>query len=156
MSTQNVIKVRCDRCTRVEEKPIPEPVFFGNPAAAGGLPTVNAQTVMSTTVLGAPPVPAFDATLLVDDSDGESKKHKAAQFKFQDLCGPCQRTVHALLEQIGKKIDGLSPDRKVSGARKKKAAPLERAASSSSSSPHHSAATAGTSSKGLSTGTRSS
>jgi hypothetical protein len=31
---------------------------------------------------------------------------------FDDLCTPCQKTVLALLSQIGKKIDGLSPDRK--------------------------------------------
>jgi hypothetical protein len=32
--------------------------------------------------------------------------------KFKDLCTPCQKTVKNHLEQIGKKIDGLSPDRK--------------------------------------------
>jgi hypothetical protein len=30
---------------------------------------------------------------------------------FDDLCGPCQRSVKALLEQIGKKVKGMSPDR---------------------------------------------
>jgi hypothetical protein len=31
---------------------------------------------------------------------------------FDDLCTPCMKTVKNHLEQIGKKIDGLSPDRK--------------------------------------------
>src|SRR5580698_7462368 len=35
-----------------------------------------------------------------------------AQVKFSDLCAPCIRAVSALLQQIGKKIDGMSPDRK--------------------------------------------
>lgn len=30
---------------------------------------------------------------------------------FEDLCAPCHRSVRALLEQIGKRIDGISPDR---------------------------------------------
>ena len=32
---------------------------------------------------------------------------------FEDLCAPCQRTVQTLLEQIGKKVKGVSPDRAV-------------------------------------------
>jgi hypothetical protein len=40
-------------------------------------------------------------------NDGEDK----VIVKFEDLCTPCRRTVKALLEQIGKRIDGLSPDR---------------------------------------------
>ena len=36
---------------------------------------------------------------------------KALEVKFGDLCGPCQRAVTGLFEQIAKKIDGLSPDR---------------------------------------------
>ena len=39
---------------------------------------------------------------------------------FEDLCTPCRRTVHALLEQIGKKIEGLSPDRSGPHAETKK------------------------------------
>jgi hypothetical protein len=34
------------------------------------------------------------------------------QVQFKDLCTPCLKTVKNHLEQIGKKIDGLSPDRK--------------------------------------------
>lgn len=36
----------------------------------------------------------------------------ALRVQFNDLCTPCQKTVKNHLEQIGKKIDGLSPDRK--------------------------------------------
>lgn len=32
--------------------------------------------------------------------------------QFKDLCTPCLKTVKNHLEAIGKKIDGLSPDRK--------------------------------------------
>jgi hypothetical protein len=32
--------------------------------------------------------------------------------QFMDLCTPCLKTVKNHLEAIGKKIDGLSPDRK--------------------------------------------
>lgn len=35
----------------------------------------------------------------------------AAPVTFQDLCAPCFRAVANHLEAIGKKIDGLSPDR---------------------------------------------
>lgn len=31
--------------------------------------------------------------------------------RFEDLCGPCMRTVRALLDQVGKRIEGVSPDR---------------------------------------------
>lgn len=43
------------------------------------------------------------------------------KVEFEDLCTPCQRTVHALLEQIGRKIDGVSPAR--AGRSKAKATP---------------------------------
>jgi hypothetical protein len=45
---------------------------------------------------------------------------KALEVRFQDLCTPCRRTIRALLEQVGKKIEGVSPDRKPA---EKKAAP---------------------------------
>lgn len=41
---------------------------------------------------------------------------------FQDLCGPCAKTVRGLLEAIGKRIVGLSPDRKPRGPNKPKPA----------------------------------
>lgn len=31
--------------------------------------------------------------------------------RFEDLCTPCLRTVKNHLEQIGKKLEGMSPDR---------------------------------------------
>ena len=43
---------------------------------------------------------------------------------FEDLCSPCGRAVKALLTQVGKKIEGLSPDRKPS-SKPKVAAPAE-------------------------------
>jgi hypothetical protein len=42
--------------------------------------------------------------------DGHMADGTKAQFK--DLCTPCMQTVKNHLEQIGKKIEGLSPDRK--------------------------------------------
>lgn len=41
---------------------------------------------------------------------------------FEDLCSPCGRAVHALLKQVGKQIDGHSPDRKPREAKKKEEA----------------------------------
>jgi len=50
----------------------------------------------------------------------------AVHVMFDDLCGPCRRSVLALLEQIGRTIDGVSPDReqksKTTEAKKKGAA----------------------------------
>ena len=43
---------------------------------------------------------------------------------FEDLCNPCGRAVKALLTQVGKKIEGLSPDRK-QNTKPKAAAPVE-------------------------------
>jgi hypothetical protein len=149
MSQQNVIKIGCDRCKRVEERATPDPLMFLNPAVAHGH-TVN-PSLPQPMVLNSPS-PAFEASLMVDDSDKEGTQHPM-MVRFQDLCGPCRRSVRALLEQIGKKIDGLSPDRV---AKKGEAGPSSRPASrSSTSSPHHSAAGAN-SSKAVSTGTRSS
>jgi len=36
-------------------------------------------------------------------------------FRFDDLCGPCYRTVKNHFDQIGKKLEGASPDRVVKG-----------------------------------------
>jgi hypothetical protein len=44
------------------------------------------------------------------------------EVRFEELCSPCRKTLHALLLQVGKKIDGLSPDRK---PRKPKAEKVE-------------------------------
>lgn len=52
----------------------------------------------------------------------ESEARKSREFKaelgsnivhFEDLCNPCYKTVLHHLETIGKKIEGLSPDRTI-------------------------------------------
>lgn len=52
--------------------------------------------------------PAFFA-LLTPGGDSNSDTHKVS---FEDLCSPCTRAVKALMQQVGKKIEGMSPDRK--------------------------------------------
>jgi len=144
MTTQDVRKVHCDRCKRVEEKPIFEPSF----SVAGGVTNLQPQTWTGTI-----PTPAFTALILEEGSIGTGNHIPAVPRKveFVDLCEPCRRTISALLEQIGKKIDGLSPERKPREAKKK-----EAASSSKAASQNHSAATGSASGKGLSTGIRSS
>ena len=44
----------------------------------------------------------------------DGPKHPELKVAFEDLCEPCLRSVRALLESVGKKIEGLSPDRKAS------------------------------------------
>jgi hypothetical protein len=63
------------------------------------------------------PPPALIATLSIGvalEPGSESN-----QIRFDDLCAPCYRSVKALLEQIGKRVKGMSPDR----VAKEKAAP---------------------------------
>ena len=65
----------------------------------------------------------------VDDGEEETKDTFFASLQtdashtmiiqFEDLCTPCVNTVKGHLDQIGKKIEGLSPIR---GKREKKAA----------------------------------
>jgi hypothetical protein len=63
----------------------------------------------------------FYATL----AGAHSEKHgQALEVRFPDLCGPCKKTIKALLEQIGKRIEGVSPDRKPT---EKKAAAAKKA-----------------------------
>ena len=50
----------------------------------------------------------FEAKLFADGSPGGDM-----HVKFSDLCSPCLKSVRALVAQIGKRIEGLSPDRKV-------------------------------------------
>jgi hypothetical protein len=47
---------------------------------------------------------------------------------FDDLCSPCARAVKALLMQVGKKIEGLSPDRKQSAKPKAEAKKVDKPA----------------------------
>lgn len=63
-------------------------------------------------------------------------------IRFQDLCTPCKRTIKALLEQVGKKIDGVSPDRKTEKkpARKREATEKGDAPAHRSITDGHSAA----------------
>ena len=61
---------------------------------------------------------SVEATLeiLLMNSNGES----GYNFKFNDLCSPCESTVLKLVEQIAKKVTGKSPSRTEA---KKKASP---------------------------------
>jgi hypothetical protein len=78
------------------------------------------------------PLPVFAATLRGGGVLG------VITVSFEDLCGPCHRTVRALLDQISKRIDGVSPDRKA--APKKPAAKEKGAANGATPHPTHSAA----------------
>lgn len=112
MTTEQVNKMHCDRCKRVEEKPVFAPLPT---AAVAPLPSVtNFEPQVWT---GMTPTPAFTATIY-EESPKFGDPPKARIVSFQDLCAPCKRTVSALLEQIGKKIDGLSPERKERAAKK--------------------------------------
>jgi hypothetical protein len=61
------------------------------------------------------------------------------EVKFKDLCSPCRRTITAILEQVGKKIEGVSPDRKVVKKTTKPREANEKVAASHAqpSSPNH-------------------
>lgn len=50
----------------------------------------------------------------------ESRGETGYNFKFSDLCSPCESTVWKLVEQIAKKVTGKSPSRTEA---KKKASP---------------------------------
>ena len=54
--------------------------------------------------------------IVMMSSGGES----GYNFKFSDLCSPCESTVNKLVEQIAKKVAGKSPSRTEA---KKKASP---------------------------------
>ena len=55
----------------------------------------------------------------IEEVDGDSKAVPTSfegrmfdlSIRFEDLCTPCTRTVKNHLEAIGKKLDGVSPDR---------------------------------------------
>jgi hypothetical protein len=146
MTTLAVRKVHCDRCKRVEEKPL-----FEESAPPGGV-----TNVLPKTWTGTVPAITFTATIL-EESSTVNMLSTPRTVSFQDLCGPCRRTISALLEQIGKKIDGLSPERAPREAKKKEVASSSKATSPNhSASTSHSAAAGSTSGKALSTGMRSS
>lgn len=77
-----VIEVQCSRCARVEHKDL---------------------TLTDTDEL----TPLFEAKLFPPISGSEG----ARVIKFEDLCGPCYQTVVSLVDQIGAKLKGSSPDR---------------------------------------------
>jgi hypothetical protein len=84
-----VYKTQCSRCEREElQEASPEELETPEPEAAESV--------------------AFYAAL----ANGGEKHGDAIEVRFQDLCTPCRRTIKALLEQVGKKIEGVSPDRK--------------------------------------------
>ena len=61
-----------------------------------------------------PAIVAFSAVL----TSGPEEK---CSVLFDDLCTPCSRTVRSMLDQIGKRIEGLSPDRKPAAEKKEPA-----------------------------------
>lgn len=70
--------------------------------------------------MGVSDVPVFEGRLALPSGTDDIR------VRFSDLCSPCLRTVKALIEQIGRKIDGVSPNRpekKVSEAKKRKEEP---------------------------------
>jgi len=88
MAKRPVIEVQCGRCARTEYREVPE----NHPTTKPGDLVVQS--------------PAFFAVL-----EGTFK------VSFEDLCTPCINTVRGHLEQIAKKIEGVSP---VRGKRGKK------------------------------------
>lgn len=82
MARKAIVEIQCERCARKETQEL------------GASDNTQAEQ---------PPV--FYSRMQVP---GEKA---AVEVKFADLCKPCTRAVQTLAEQIGKKIEGLSPDR---------------------------------------------
>jgi hypothetical protein len=95
---KTVIETSCSRCARVETV---SPVQ-SSPATD---PDTQASQGSET------PEPAFKALLVVNGV--------RTAVTFDDLCSPCGRAVKGLLAQVGKQIEGQSPDRKATRASKK-------------------------------------
>src|SRR5580693_2490071 len=76
MGRKQVVEIQCSRCSRTETQP-------------GEL-------------TGPRPAHVFLATLHLSDAPTA----EPLTVKFEDLCTPCRRTVSAMLEQIGKRIEG--------------------------------------------------
>jgi len=79
-----MVEVQCSRCDRKETV------------------EYDPQKDMGQT----PAEPPAVLTAVLRNQDGTLVK-----VGFEDLCGPCHRSVRGLLEQIGKRIEGMSPDR---------------------------------------------
>lgn len=115
-----VYETKCSRCERTEmQEASPEDLTNPEPEAADSV--------------------AFYAAL----AHGGEKQGDALVVQFEDLCTPCRRTIKALLEQVGKRIEGVSPDRKSSEAKpastKPRGAKKEQTAASHAqpSDPNH-------------------
>jgi hypothetical protein len=93
-----MVEIQCSRCDRTEHRPLEGEPLRDDTDDEGKRPA------------------AFAGMLVVC---GDSGPAKLQEVKFEDLCGPCTRTIAALLQQIGKRIEGVSPDRKAPPAKKK-------------------------------------
>ena len=85
MARKQVVEVECSRCSRVEKREPSEDV-------GGSM--------------------SFEARL----SNGLPATQKGTEqlvIRLEDLCAPCYKTVRSHLEAIGKRIEKLSPNRKV-------------------------------------------
>src|ERR1700722_799807 len=101
MARRQVVEIQCSRCERKEMRESARELNF--PPQDGEAPWTQ-----------------FRAELKLSDE-------KLLAVVFEDLCTPCQSTVASLVAQIGKKIEGLSPDRKL-GRKAKKESPAATAA----------------------------
>ena len=99
---KTVIETSCSRCARVETL-LPVPSF------QAGL------DIQASPDSAIPEGPAFKAELFVNGI--------RTSVVFEDLCTPCGRAVKGLMAQVGKQIEGQSPDRKTARAANKKATP---------------------------------
>lgn len=84
MASELMMQVKCDRCERLETRPVTEE---------------------TKRIAEGSAVRQF-AALLVSSS---GKEHKVT---IGDLCGPCENTVMNHLAAIEKKVEKKSPDRK--------------------------------------------
>lgn len=83
MARRTVVEIQCSRCERKELVEQPDPALTVTIAAGEGTSR------------------AFFAVM----GDG-------TKVEFEDLCSPCRSAVKSHLEAIGKKIEGVSPERK--------------------------------------------
>ncbi len=84
MATELMMQVKCDRCERLETRPVKEE---------------------TKRIAEGSAVKQFSATLV--SSDGKSRT-----IEIGDLCGPCENTIANHLAAIEKKVEKKSPDRK--------------------------------------------
>lgn len=84
MARKQIVQVSCDRCARIEER---EEVEESTPRSMYD----------------------FRADILVPT---EKDSAAMATVLFQDLCGPCYKTVHHHFDMIRRTLAGVSPDRK--------------------------------------------